>query len=501
VEEKMDNNVDDYISKVIGEGDEGSKLLAAICAETLRNKERVEILQPGMNGISVLRIPETHYAVVHSIGADPKIKDMRNYTESLVDRLLSGAEAIGAEPVAFADVVDAREAPKGLIELIGNSLVRRANYHNIPIVNGELAVLGNRVVSEANLSGTMLSIIPKSGFKLPVGIVPGFFTFKQIIYAVFDPKGLAIYINSDGVGTKTEFGERNKDYLSNLFDSLAMKLDDLIKIGATARVVSDVVETKGNIPFAKLAEAAIIMELYNKGITYLLQQENVGNRIMGYNESVPSLNISGSSVSTIDEDRLNNPLKPSEGEYLIAIKAKGPRSNGITAKRETMVNLFGKDWHLTPEGRIFMPYLSSPSILFYPVFKQLIDSGLATSVYHMSGGAYDSKLAKQIAKHGLYADIGKRENNDKAFDDLFPPDWREVALAAYSLSIVDAHRKYPMGNEGFVTTKNPDEAIRSLKEHGLEARVVAQLEIAKDGETGIRFRAYNGQEIYFSGKK
>jgi phosphoribosylaminoimidazole (AIR) synthetase len=490
---------DPYIEEYISQNDKGSNILAARCVQTLRGKDYVEVLQSGTNGIAVVRIPQTHYAVVHSIGADPKIMDVENYTRSLLERLVSGCNNIKATPVAFADVIDSRVAREELIELIGSTLVSSADSYGLPILNGELAILGPRVTVEANISGTMLSMISKNA-RLPIDRVPGVFTYKGITYAVFDPAGLAIYMNSDGVGTKTEFGERTKRYERNLRDALAMKLDDLIKIGALSRVVSDVVETKGNIPFSKLANAAIIRELHKMGIIYILQQEDVGRRIRGYNSDVDSLNISGSAVSTIDEERLNNPLKPSAGEYLIAIKAQGPRSNGISDKRKVMVHLFGDDWHLTPQGRIFMPYLSSPSILFYPIFKQLIDSGLATSVYHMSGGAYDSKLAKQLFKHGLFADIGKNDAN-KYLDDLFPPDWREILFSAYSQSLEDSYKKYPMGNEGFVTTKDPEETLKALRQFGLEARVVAVLEKAKEGETGTRIRTHIGKVIYFSGSE
>ena len=58
--------VDSYIVNVNRLGDTGSAYLNKRCAETLLNSEFVEILENGMNGLSVLRLPEDRVVVVHS---------------------------------------------------------------------------------------------------------------------------------------------------------------------------------------------------------------------------------------------------------------------------------------------------------------------------------------------------------------------------------------------------------------------------------------------------
>lgn len=476
--------VDDYIKNVIVQGDEGSKLLVGICAPTLRNSKLVEIVQEGMNGLAVLNIPKDHYCIVHSIGGDPRITDLEEYTASMVDRLVNAARARKITPIGFADVIDASEGKKEDITRIGNALVEKANNFEIPILNGELAILGNRVNCTANISGTMISIVPKSS----TFAVTGVFTIDKVTYAVFDPGEDVVWINSDGIGTKTEFYERSGIYYPGLDDSLAMKLDDTIKAGATARVVSDVVETKGNVPFDLLVKAASKKGV-NSGFHHILQQEKVGERIMGYNEKAASYNVSGSAVSTINKERLKNLPKPSEGELLVAIRGKpNPRSNGITDKRKIMINLYGENWHETEEGKIFLEYLARPSIVLYPVFKELIDNGAATSVYHMSGGAYNGKLARPLAKHGLFAEIS----------NLFKPDYRELALmGASGASMQTAYAKWPMGNDGFISTKEPEKAIPIIQKHGLDARFVG--EIKKCERTGVELTALNGEKVYYKG--
>jgi phosphoribosylaminoimidazole (AIR) synthetase len=433
----------------------------------------------------VLRPPKGFDVVVHGISWNPRMHDLTEYSADLVYALRLYALRIKATPIGFANVIDASNGGKRVLEKIVKGLVGAANKHNLAIMNGELAILGSRVNCDANVCATMISIVPKG--KIRYGIS----TFSGIEYAVFDPEGKAVYINSDGVGTKTEFYERARSFPKSFRDTAAMKWDDAIKLGATIKVNSEIVETKGYIPFDNIRDFGRILS-ETMGILSIMHHEHVGDRIRGYNDRAPSYNMSGSVVSVIDEERLKNPLKPMEGDYLIAIRSEpNPRSNGITAKRETMIKLFGNNWHKTREGKIFLEYLAEPSTVLYPVFKDLVDNNLATSVYHMSGGAYKGKLAKPLAKQDLFVKL----------ENLFAPDWRELALAGASFTTAEnAYAKWPMGNDGFIATNNQKEALRIIASYGLAGNVVGRIEIAKDGKTGVELKAFNGETVYFSGK-
>lgn len=469
-------SVDVYIEQVIGKGDQGSNLLRAITAPTLNNCEFVDLSPVG----PILRIPEGYYCVVHSNAGDC-VDDLEKHAASLVDRLVSNAMG---RPLGFANVIDSRTGDTGMLERIAKAMVGKANEHGIAIMNGENAILGERV-KEANVSGTMISIVPKKAWDKGLGV----FVDNGVYYAIFDPMGKAVTINSDGVGTKTEFYERIERYTLGILDWIAMILDDTIKTGAIARVASGVVETRGDIPVKNILEA-LKGRLPRMGFIPILQPEDVGDRLNGYCECAPAYNISGSVVSIIDEERLRNPLKPGAGEYLIAIRKKNPnpRSNGITHKRKMMVELFGEHYQNTPEGKLFLDYLAEPSAILYPVFRDLIELGLATSVYHMSGGAFDGKLSKTLAQNGLFA----------VLSNLFKPDSRELFfMRASRTSVEDAYRKWPMGNDGFITSKYPFEAIELIGDRGFEARAVGRL--IADGRKGIELEAFNGRRVHYWG--
>ncbi len=476
---------DNYIRQVIQMGDEGSRLLAARTAPTLKNCMYADVVQDGMNGIAVLRIPKKFNLVVHSASGDPNKEDLREHSLSLVDRLVEQSREFCAEPLCFANVIDSRTGDIGTLETISAALVEKANRYKIAIMNGENAILGSRINGKANVSGTMISIQPKE--KLGVGR----YGANHSEWMVVDHEGKPVYMNSDGVGTKTEFYERAGNFGLALADSAAMKLDDAVKKGAKPLVIADVIETKGDIPISDIA-AYVNLLMKRVGVPYLITYEAVGNRLQGYSEEADAYNVSGSVVSVIDEERLRNPPEPHVGEFLVTMRGKpNPRSNGITDKRKAMIEFFGEDWHKTRVGKIFLDYLAQPSTVLFPVFNELLEQHLATSFYHMSGGAYNGKLARPIAKHDLFVKI----------DNLFEPDWRELFFVGVSSTTPEvAYSKWPMGNDGFITTSSPDQAIKVIQKHDLEARVVGKLERATNDKSGVELRAFNGTSVYFPGK-
>lgn len=482
--------IDAYIAAEMVKA-KNSKSMNSLCAATLKNSKFVDVISHGKGGVAGCRFPKNFSVVVHSAGGDPEKKNLKDYSVSLVDRLVAQARAIGAVPVAFADVIDG-SSPDGFdLSAISEPLVSRASDYNLAVLNGESAWLGSRVNCMANLSGTMISLLKKDeGFVYP-HLMRGY--PEEDDYVVFDHEGKFVWINSDGIGTKTEFYERAKKYELGVLDFMAMTMDDSSKLAAVVKVISGVLETKGRIPVAKV-QKFIDEKARRFGALGILQHEHVADRIMGFNSRAPSYNISGSVVSLVDEERLKSPPTPKAGDSLIAIRGvPNPRSNGITDKRKAMVEMLGKNWHKTKEGLYYLDFLAEPSTVFYSLFKKLLEKGAASSVYHMSGGAYKNKLAAVLAEQNLYALVKK----------LFPADPREVALAGDTPNEI-AYAKWPMGNEGFVTSSRPHQALDIIRSFGLEAKVVAQLNVAENGTTGVKFahvKDSTGNLLYYSGRE
>jgi len=479
--------VDRYVEEVIQRGDEGSALLAAICAPTLTNCEYVNVLREGMNGLAVLRLPDGYNAAVFSAHGDSRATDPEEHAASMVRNISAFAREEGINVVGFADMIDANRVEKdqGLVRKLGNAMATEANKHGYAIMNGELALLGDRVNCGANVSGTAVGLV-RAG--------PGLYAVDDRWVCVFDPEGDDVYVNSDGQGTKAEFHERRREHWLALQDSLVMKADDTAKIGARIRAMFDVVERSGRVDeemFERYAD-----ELSRKyGFAYVAEQHDVGSRLRGWAPGETAINVGGSAVSTIDGKRLASLPAPRAGNYLVAARGRPtPRSNGITDQRAAMISMLGERWHETPEGKYFLEFLSEPSTCFYPAFMELLGSGVATAVFHNSGGAFDGKLAKPLAKHGLYALI----------EGLFEPDSRALRIAEFMGTPPEkCYAKWPMGTEAFVTTNEPQKAIRVFAKYGLEAKVAGMVEHAYAGRTGVELadvRASSGGNVYFPGK-
>jgi phosphoribosylaminoimidazole (AIR) synthetase len=166
------------------------------------------------------------------------------------------------------------------------------------------------------------------------------------------------------------------------------------------------------------------------------------------------------------------------------------RSNGITKVREGLKQIYGEEWHMQKfNGQKVGKLAGAPSTVFYTVFRELLGRKFATSCSHMSGGAYEGKFARVFAKYGLYAEIS----------DLFePPALMQKLVEHYKLVPEEAYRIWNMGNEGYITTANVEDAAAVLKRHGLEGRKVGVVAAACD-KTGLTIKLKDA-EIYYPGK-
>jgi len=476
------SKTNDYIRDVQEQGDEGSDLLRAMTIPTLKNQPNlVDVIE---NVGAVLRVPEDYVVAVHSTGGDPLITDLKDCADSMMESGIIQASWIGGTTVALGNVVDSYSGEPDVLEAVAAGMVHGANSHGLAIMNGENAILGDRVNPEikANVTGTFITLVERGVRE------PGIHCTAGISYAIFDPAGEAVFINCDGVGTKTEFYERAGSYCMAVQDFAAMNLDDLAKIGATAQVLSGVAEARGHISFGDIDSFASVLGKQH-GYKGIMQHEKVEDRIAGYGPN--NFNISGSAVSTINEERLEaiangKILVPHEGDSVIAITgAANPRSNGITAIRKAMIDTYGERWH--PGREEMLGYLTTPSIVFYPLFSELIDQGLATMVTHMSGGSHNGKLATPLAKHKLYADITPHA----------PTVMDGILMQGAGLKPEEAYQMWPMNNHAYVTTPKPAEVLETIGQHDLVGKAVGVLQLAD--AKGLLIRAPNTEPIYFPG--
>jgi len=440
---------DEYIRDVIKQGDKGSDLLGELSRQSW---DEDYILQH--NCRAYIKLPENEQAVVvFQLTGPQEETDPRKYTKKTMERLMQIAKENNLVPLAIANVIDSQTGDILMLEDIMNEMLNSG----IPVINGENAILGKeRMDHPVSLA---ITCIAKPSKNLKEGI----FRYNGRAFAVFYHRNQLVFANSDGVGTKTEFYERalelGMERTGNaLRDSLAMKLDDAAKQCIRIMAVCDIVEhTKNFNPTNLMSYAEHLSEKY--GFHYLLQCED-SPKFRGYKHGAPAFNVSGSAVGLIPETQLEKKFVPGAGDFLIALAGEkpSPRSNGITARRKFLIEKYGLDWHLNPEfkeRREILEYLTTPATIFYPLFIYLLKQEVATAVFHLSGGAYNGKLARPLAKHNFIAVI----------ESLLPLSKEELFFLNQDFSeqnVKNAFAKWPIGAEGFVSTPDLESALEQI---------------------------------------
>ncbi|MGM5484535.1 MAG: AIR synthase-related protein [Nanobdellota archaeon] len=471
-------SLDEYHKKFQEEGDDVSSIMAKHATKTWDN-DNVRILAPGMGGVATVNVPEGYIGVVHSATGDSKEKKPGKYTESLIEKLVNDSKNIRGSPLAFSCVVDSHDDDKKLAEKLGETLENKAREYDFAYLNGEWAKLGDRVNNKyrINLSGMMISIVP---FKFPPSLKKG------TIYRRLDDNG-PFYMNSDGVGTKPEFSERAGIIGPAVQDSAVMKTDDAGRVGSEIKAMQDILELSSKVPMDKLQKAfhhaSFISETGD--FAYDLLPIFVDGRLQGFDKRYGH-NVSGNVVGKLNEDLYDQLNSLSEGDYLIAISSDKPntRSNGISARRSTMKKHFGDNYHKRDDMQPWMEYLTRPSTFLYPAVMELAKNGYATFFTHMSGGSFEGKLQKKLAKHDLGAELHNIFHPSEVDKEMIELDGSKAS---------EAYRSWPMGNDGFIATRDPDEASKVLDKYGLKNKVVGRLEQGNE----LTFKAYNGERITY----
>lgn len=475
---EREQRIDEYVERTIGSGDAISAELARLFGDTLRHPS-VDVISSGKGGMAVVRTQDDEDVVGFAAAGASNLNGYEHGV-SLVRRLMESADRLGVRPIGFANVIDSRHEEWERVRPLAEGMRERALKEGVAVLNGEYAILGERV-ADANAMGVMIATIPRSRR----------IDMTEIPFARFSHDGLPITINADGVGTKTELYERTGRYGEALKDFLAMNLDDTSKFGGVARAVLGVMERRGDIPRID-ADAKRLEQLL--GFPVRIQHEDAGERIASYRDGVAAYNLSGAVISTVNEARLRNPPRSEPEDYLVGVRNSqnpNPRSNGISRLRTLAWQSFGHkptdDWHLNPEAKDCLRFLAAPSTIFYPLFNEVLQDGSATAVYHMSGGAFDGKLAKPLAENGLHATL----------DNLFTADPCLTRFAEKGgIGAKDAYKMWHMGTEALVSTKNPRAVIAAAKERGYDARIVGQIS-ASDGRAGATLTAFNGERVEY----
>lgn len=279
------------------------------------------------------------------------------------------------------------------------------------------------------------------------------------------PKGCVQTIAPDGIGTKVVLIDAVQTYENAARDVFAMTVHDISRWGGLALVFSNVIDfntigEKGD-PTNKAARAVLwgVKEAARETKTVFLNGETAELGMCVFSENPTAtlkFNWAGFMVGVYHPKKmiLGNTLEP--GQIIMALKENGFRSNGISSVRKALKIRYGECWWANPRAEKDIRAAAEPSVLYShflsvlhgwhtPQFKPSIKMHL---IVHLSGGAFESKLAKDILfPQGFSAVI----------DDLFePPEIMSKCAKWRGMSEEECYKTWN-GGQGMIVVINAED--------------------------------------------
>ncbi len=259
--------------------------------------------------------------------------------------------------------------------------------------------------------------------------------------SVVDYYGVRIGITSDGVGTKIELAERTAIYDTLGFDLVAMVADDLAAGGLEPANISNILDV--DHLDASVVEA--LMRGLNNAADFARltitggEIAELGGRIKGYGKGM-HFNWAATAVGWLHsgwEAIEGQHIRP--GDYVIALRSHGFRSNGFSLIRRIMQKRFGDDWHQIEyeNNRTWGEVLLTPSLIYAPAVSALRRAGLKINgLAHITGGGIMDNLARILKSRELGAKL----------EDLFPA--HEPMRRLQELGNISEQEAYGLWNMG-----------------------------------------------------
>jgi phosphoribosylformylglycinamidine cyclo-ligase len=334
---------------------------------------------------------------------------------------------------------------------------------------------------------------------------PRGFLFKDL------PRGYIITGGMDGVGTKVVIIDAAGNFQDAASNLLAMTAMDITRYGGLPLVFLNILDVRslGDVGSERFKAC--------KQIMWGLWKEAANNRFVILNGETAELglcvgsenpsakvmfNWGGCMLGVYHPQKmiLGDTIKP--GQIIIAL-ADDFRSNGISSARKALAIKYGAEWWNNPKAVSDILAAASPSVSYDRMlnaahgwfsgfendFKPLIKMHL---IVHLSGGAFESKLAKDFLKPlGLSA----------VLPNLFkPPKIMRKCAQWRGMSSWECYKTWN-GGQGAVVVVDKDKAgefLRLAKKYGIAAKVAGEiLPKQKSFTVAIKSKFGDGKMLYY----
>lgn len=198
--------------------------------------------------------------------------------------------------------------------------------------------------------------------------------------------------HTDGIGTKGFYHWSKRTFQNAVLDALAMNLNDLAMVGATAHTLQNhIILPKDDHRAILDIVSTLAKESRKRKIAMTGGETSIHSDMSGMDISIT---VSG-FIKNVRENQCN------VGDVLVGIKSSGLHSNGITKVRE----IFGKK---------YMKEFTEPTIIYIDEILPLLNKHKINGMMHITGGAF-TKLKDILGR----ADIVIRQPKELQPQNIF----------------------------------------------------------------------------------
>ena len=279
---------------------------------------------------------------------------------------------------------------------------------------------------------------------------------------------------TDGVGTKLKLAFLMDKHDTVGIDCVAMCVNDIVCGGAAPLFFLDYIACGKNDP-ARIADIV-------SGITEGCRQSGCA-LVGGETAEMPGFypvdeyDLAGFSVGIVDEEKIIDGKKLSEGDTLIGLASTGVHSNGFSLVRKVfdVENCDLKTPMAELEGKSLGETLLAPTRIYVKAVQSVLGAGVDIhAISHITGGGFYENVPRMMTE-GLTAQIKL---------DSFPrlPIF-QLIMDKGNIPERDMYNTFNMGIGMIlaVPAGEADKAMAALAEAGEKAYVIGQVVKGSDG--------------------
>jgi phosphoribosylformylglycinamidine cyclo-ligase len=324
---------------------------------------------------------------------------------------------------------------------------------------------GDKASSKAYKAALSTHVSRKGMFGSPLKLEGGF-------TGALDCGDFLLVQNDDGTGSKSLVAEQANDYSTLGYDLLAMVADDAVCVGAEVMSMTNTIDIKQ-------VDDKVIGEMM-AGLAEACKEQNIvimGGEIAELKDQVKNMTWNASALGIVEKQKFITGMHVRPGDKIVALQARGFRSNGFSLVRYILKKAYDENWHRKKfnDAHTWGQIVLTPSRIYHAAVLDMIGrykKGEARvhpkAIIHNTGGGLPGNLDR----------ILKKLERGALIDHAFPA--HPAMLALQKLGNVGDDEAYKTWNMGIgmmliVDESQAKEVTAIARKHNIPAQVIGEI--------------------------